>query len=129
MQQSTASAPPLWISATSQFNFGYMPTLLPRRFTVMASIIHIALLRPSLYRHEVGNPIKVKRLQTVQPLKRPISLSFKNSRPMITQTPILPATKTNGQVLGQHFNPPAKSLLLRTSHPFDSLKLIRQGLK
>ena len=118
MQQSTVSAPPLWISATSQLNFEYMPTLLPQRFTGMASIIHIALLRPALYTHEVGNPIKFKRLHTIQPSKRPISSSFRNSRPLIAQTPLLRTTKAYGQLLGRDFNPLAKLLLLRTSDPF-----------
>jgi len=95
-----------------------MPTLLPRWFTGMASIINIPILRPSLYRHEVGNHIKFTRLHTVQPSKRPISLSFRNSRPLITQTPLLRTTKAYGQLLGRDFNPLAKLLLLRTSVPY-----------
>ena len=95
-----------------------MPTLLPRWFTGMASIISIPILRPSLYRHEVGNHIKFTRLHTVQPSKRPISLSFRNSRPLITQTPLLRATKAYGQLLGRDFNPLAKLLLLRTTVPY-----------
>ena len=95
-----------------------MPTLLPRWFTGMASIINIPILRPSLYGHEVGNHIKFTRLHTVQPSKRPISLSFRNSRPLIAQTPLLRTTKAYGQLLGRDFNPLAKLLLLRTSDPF-----------
>jgi len=43
---------------------------------------------------------------------------FKNSRPLITQTPLLRTTKAYGQLLGRDFNPLAKLLLLRTSVPF-----------
>jgi hypothetical protein len=110
--------PPLWISSTGQFNFRYMPTLLPRWFTGMASIINIPILRPSLYRHEVGNHIKFTRLHTVQPSKRPISLSFRHSRPLIAKTPLLRTTQAYGQFLGRDFNPIAKLLLLRTSVPY-----------
>ena len=94
-----------------------MPTLLPRRFAGMASIIHIPALRPSLYRHEVGNRIKFTRLHLGSLALRPISLSFRNSRPLITQTPLLRTTKAYGQLLERDFNPLAKSLLLRTSDP------------
>ena len=95
-----------------------MPTLLPRWFTGMASIINIPILRPSLYRHEVGNHIKFTRLHLGSLALRPISLSFRNSRPLITQTPLLRTTKAYGQLLGRDFNPLAKLLLLRTSEPF-----------
>ena len=95
-----------------------MPTLLPRWFTGMASIISIPILRPSLYRHEVGNHIKFTRLHTAQPSKRPISSSFRNSRHLIAQTPLLRTTKAYGQFLGRDFNPLAKLLLLRTSVPY-----------
>lgn len=96
-----------------------MPTLLPRWFTGMASIINIPILRPSLYRHEVGNHIKFTRLHLGSLALRPISLSFRNSRPLITQTPLLRTTKAYGQLLGRDFNPLAKLLLLRTSDPID----------
>ena len=96
-----------------------MPTLLPRWFTGMASIINIPILRPSLYRHEVGNHIKFTRLHLGSLALRPISSSFRNSRPLITQTPLLRATKAYGQLLGRDFNPLAKLLLLRTSDPID----------
>jgi hypothetical protein len=102
--------------ATSQFNFRYMPTLLPRWFTGMASIINIPILRPSLYGHEVGNHIKFTRLHLGSLALRPISLSFRNSRPLIAQTPLLRTTKAYGQLLGRDFNPLAKLLLLRTPH-------------
>ena len=95
-----------------------MPTLLPRWFTGMASIINIPILRPSLYRHEVGNHIKFTRLLLGSLALRPISLSFRNSRPLITQTPLLRTTKAYGQLLGRDFNPLAKLLLLRTSVPY-----------
>ena len=95
-----------------------MPTLLPRWFTGMASINNIPILRPSLYRHEVGNHIKFTRLHTAQPSKRPISSSFRNSRHLIAQTPLLRTTKAYGQFLGRDFNPLAKLLLLRTSVPY-----------
>ena len=94
-----------------------MPTLLPRWFTGMASIINIPILRPSLYRHEVGNHIKFTRLHLGSLALRPISLSFRNSRPLIAQTPLLRTTKAYGQLLGRDFNPLAKLLLLRTSGP------------
>ena len=97
-----------------------MPTLLPRWFTGMASIINIPILRPSLYRHEVGNHIKFTRLHLGSLALRPISLSFRNSRPLITQTPLLRATKAYGQLLGRDFNPLAKLLLLRTNDPGDA---------
>jgi hypothetical protein len=103
--------------ALDDFNFRYMPTLLPRRFAGMASIINIPALRPSLYRHEVGNRIKFTRLYLGSLALRPISLSFRNSRPLITQTPLLRTTKAYGQFLERDFNPLAKSLLLRTSDP------------
>ena len=92
-----------------------MPTLLPRWFTGMASINNTPILRPSLYRHEVGNHIKFTRLHLGSLALRPISLSFRNSRPLITQTPLLRTTKAYGQLLGRDFNPLAKLLLLRTS--------------
>ena len=95
-----------------------MPTLLPRWFTGMASINNTPILRPSLYRHEVGNHIKFTRLHLGSLALRPISLSFRNSRPLITQTPLLRTTKAYGQLLGRDFNPLAKLLLLRTSDPF-----------
>ena len=95
-----------------------MPTLLPRWFTGMASIINIPILRPSLYRHEVGNHIKFTRLHLGSLALRPISLSFRNSRPLITQTPLLRTTKAYGQLLGRDFNPLARLLLLRTSVPY-----------
>lgn len=95
-----------------------MPTLLPRWFTGMASIINIPILRPSLYGHEVGNHIKFTRLHLGSLALRPISLSFRNSRPLIAQTPLLRTTKAYGQLLGRDFNPPAKLLLLRTSVPY-----------
>ena len=63
--------------------------------------------------------IKFTRLLTVQPSKRPISLSFRNSRLLIAQTPLLRTTKAYGQLLGRDFNPLAKLLLLRTSDPID----------
>ena len=94
-----------------------MPTLLPRRFAGMASIIHIPALRPSLYRHEVGNRIKFTRLHLGSLALRPISLSFRNLRPLITQTQPLRTIKANGQLLERDFKPLAKSLLLRTSEP------------
>ena len=50
--------------------------------------------------------------------KRPISSSFRNSRPLIAQTPRLRTTKAYGQTLGRDFNPLAKLLLLRTSVPY-----------
>jgi hypothetical protein len=106
--------------ALDDFNFRYMPTLLPRRFAGMASIINIPALRPSLYRHEVGNRIKFTRLYLGSLALRPISLSFRNSRPLITQTPLLRTTKAYGQFLERDFNPLAKSLLLRTSDPIDA---------
>ena len=84
----------------------------------MASIINIPILRPSLYRHEVGNHIKFTRLHLGSLALRPISLSFRNSRPLITQTPLLRTTKAYGQLLGRDFNPLAKLLLLRTSVPY-----------
>jgi len=62
--------------------------------------------------------IKFTRLLTVQPSKRPISLSFRNSRLLIAQTPLLRTTKAYGQLLGRDFNPLAKLLLLRTSVPY-----------
>ena len=96
-----------------------MPTLLPRWFTGMASIINIPILRPSLYRHEVGNHIKFTRLHLGSLALRPISLSFRNSRPLIAQTPLLRTTKAYGQLLGRDFNPLAKLLLLRTPVPTD----------
>jgi hypothetical protein len=117
-QQLAASPPPLWISSTGRFNFRYMPTLLPRRFAGMASIIHIPTLRPYLYRHEVGNRIKFTRLHLGSLALRPISLSFRNSQPLITQTQRLRTTKAYGQLLGRDFNPLAKSLLLRAFDPF-----------
>ena len=43
----------------------------------------------------------------------------RNSRPSITRTPLLRATKVYGQFLGRDFNPLAKLLLLRTSGPID----------
>ena len=95
-----------------------MPTLLPRWFTGMASIINIPILRPSLYRHEVGNHIKFTRLHLGSLALRPISSSFRNSRPLITQTPLLRTTKAYGQLLEREFNPLAKLLLLRTSVPY-----------
>ena len=107
-----------WISSTGQQIFKNMPTLLPRWFTGMASIINIPILRPSLYRHEVGNHIKFTRLHLGSLALRPISLSFRNSRPLITQTPLLRTTKAYGQLLGRDFNPLAKLLLLRTSVPY-----------
>jgi hypothetical protein len=94
-----------------------MPTLLPRRFAGMASIIHIPALRPSLYRHEVSNRIKFTRLHLGSLALRPISLPFRNSRPLITQTPLLRTIKAYGQLLERDFNPLAKSLLLRTPDP------------
>ena len=66
-----------------------------------------------------GIGIKFTRLHTVQPSKRRISSSFRNSRPLITQTPLLRTTKAYGQLLGRDFNPLAKLLLLRTSDPID----------
>ena len=42
----------------------------------------------------------------------------RNSRPSITRTPLLRATKAYGQFLGRDFNPLAKLLLLRTSVPY-----------
>ena len=95
-----------------------MPTLLPRWFTGMASINNTPILRPSLYRHEVGNHIKFTRLHLGSLALRPISLSFRNSRPLIAQTPLLRTTKAYGQLLGRDFNPLAKLLLLRTSVPY-----------
>ncbi len=95
-----------------------MPTLLPRWFTGMASIINIPILRPSLYGHEVGNHIKFTRLHLGSLALRPISLSFRNSRPLIAQTPLLRTTKAYGQLLGRDFNPLAKLLLLRTTVPY-----------
>jgi hypothetical protein len=47
-------------------------------------------------------------------------LPFRNSRPLITQTPLLRAIKAYGQLLERDFNPLAKSLLLRTSVPYYS---------
>lgn len=94
-----------------------MPTLLPRRFAGMASILHIPAQRPSLYRHEVGNRIKFTRLHLGSLALRPISLPVRNSRPLITQMPLLRAIKAYGQLLERDFNPLAKSLLLRTSDP------------
>ena len=74
-------------------------------------------LRPSLYGHEVGNHIKFTRLHLGSLALRPISLSLRNSRPLIAQTPLLRTTKAYGQLLGRDFNPLAKLLLLRTSDP------------
>ena len=118
-QQSAVSPPPLWISSTGQFNFRYMPTLLPRRFAGVASIASTPALQPSLYRHEVGNRIKFTRLHLGSLALRPISLSFRNLRPLITQTPLLRTIKAYGQLLERDFNPLAKSLLLRTADPID----------
>ncbi|MDW5417336.1 hypothetical protein R6242_12235, partial [Iodobacter sp. CM08] len=42
----------------------------------------------------------------------------KNSRPLITQTPLFRTTEAHGQFLGRDFNPLAKLLLLRTPDPF-----------
>ena len=54
-RRSVASPPSQWISSTGQLNFQYMPTLLPRRFVDVASILRTSTRRPSLYRDEVGN--------------------------------------------------------------------------
>jgi len=43
--------------------------------------------------------------------------AVKNSRPLITQTPLFRTTEAHGQFLGRVFNPLAKLLLLRTLDP------------
>jgi hypothetical protein len=70
----------------------------------------------------VGNHIKFTRLHLGSLALRPISSSFRNSRPLIAQTPLLRTTKAYGQLLGRDFNPLAKLLLLRTPAPIDSHK-------
>ncbi len=106
-----------------------MPTLLPRRFTNVASIACTSVLRPSLFRHEVGNRIKFTRLLLGSLALRPASLSFRNSRPSIARTPLLRATKVYGQFLGRDFNPLAKLLLLRTSDPNYSYTTVSRLVK
>ena len=81
-------------------------------------------LRPSLFRHEVGNRIKFTRPLLGSLALRPASLSFRNSRPSISRTPLLRATKAYGQFLGRDFNPLAQLLLLRTSDPICSCSFV-----
>ena len=50
-------------------------------------------------RSEVGNRIKFTRLHLGSLALRPIPLPFRNSRPLITQTPLLRAIKAYGQFL------------------------------
>ena len=120
-QQSAVSPPSFWIESHGQFNVQYMPSLLPRRLTDVASIARTSVLRPSLFRHEVNNRIKFTKLLLDSLTLRPESLSFRNSQPSIARTPLLCATKVYGQFLGPDFNPLAKLLLLRTSDPIDFL--------
>ncbi len=95
-----------------------MPTLLPRESMVATSVIPASIQRPSPSDHRVGFSDSFTRLRLGSLALRPASLSLRNSRPSITRTPLLRATKANGQFLGRDFNPLAKLLLLRTSVPF-----------
>ncbi|QBC43729.1 hypothetical protein C1H71_09340 [Iodobacter fluviatilis] len=93
-----------------------MPPLLPRQLADVASIANTSAQRPSLYRNEVGN-CNVNEATSRFTFVTVCLFVVKNSRPLITQTPLFRTTEAYGQFLGRDFNPLAKLLLLRTSDP------------
>lgn len=95
-----------------------MPTLLPRRSAGRASIIRLPAQRPPFTDTRSATALKFTRLRLGSLTFQPVSLPFRNLRPLITQAPLLRTTKAYGQFLGRDFNPLVISLLLRTSVPF-----------
>jgi hypothetical protein len=95
--------------------FDSMPTLLPREPVRDTSVVSTRTQRPSPFDHRVGNSNSLTRLLIGSFAFRPAALSFENSRPRVTATPLPRTTKVYGQLLGRDLNPLDSLLLLRTA--------------
>src|SRR5208337_3537458 len=81
-------SPPYRVSSTGLSVFRSMPTLLPRKIALVASVVHTLALRPSPHDHRVGIFDQVTRLPAGSLALRPAALPLGNSRPSVARKPL-----------------------------------------